>query len=304
MTQIRIATRKSKLAIWQAEHVASLLHQYYPELEITLVKITTAGDKIIDRPLNKIGGKGLFIKELEQLLLDNKADIAVHAMKDVPYQLPSGLLISTILKRENHHDALVSNKYKNLHNIPNNAIIGTSSLRRQAQLLAQQPNIIVKPLRGNLDTRIKKLDSGEYDAIILACAGLERLGWKSRIAAELPDTMLSAVGQGAIGIECRQNDTKIIEILAKLNDEITWNCITAERSMNRALGGSCHTPIAGYAEIDNDKLQLTGLVAMTDGSKIIRAKSSGTIDIANEIGQQVAKNLLDQGANSIIASAE
>ncbi len=298
---IRIATRQSPLALWQAEHVAALLQQAFPNITTELVKMVTRGDKILDAPLAKIGGKGLFVKELEQGMLEGNADIAVHSMKDVPIDFPEGLHLAAILKREDPTDAFVSNHYQNFADLPENARIGTSSLRRQSQIKARFPHAEILSLWGNVNTRLAKLDAGEYDAIILASAGLKRLGMADRICQSLPtETSLPACGQGAIGIECRVDDVEINEMLKTLHDEITAICVVAERSMNARLNGGCQVPIAGFAELENGEIFMRGLVGNPDGSVIYRAKQCGHTENAVEIGESIADELLKQGAAEIL----
>lgn len=298
---IRIATRKSPLALWQAEHVAERLERTFPGCRTELVKMTTQGDKILDAPLAKIGGKGLFVKELEQGMLDGLADIAVHSMKDVPVEFPDGLHLAAILTREDPTDAFVSKHYSTLHDLPANARIGTSSLRRQCQIKQFYPDAEISPLRGNVNTRLSKLDSGEYDAIILASAGLKRLGMADRITQCL-DTGVSlpACGQGAIGIECRSDDQQINELLSVLHDSETGICVTAERAMNACLNGGCQVPIAGFAVVQDAQLFMRGLVGSPDGSVIYRAERTGGLDEAEAIGKKVAEELLAQGADKIL----
>ncbi len=299
---IRIATRKSPLALWQAEYVASRLVEIFPNLKTELVKMTTRGDKILDAPLAKVGGKGLFVKELEQGMLDGNADIAVHSMKDVPVEFPSGLHLAAILTREDPRDALVSNHYSSINDLPENARIGTSSLRRECQIKEKFPNAEIIPLRGNVNTRLSKLDANEYDAIILAVAGLKRLGFEDRISQALSATQsLPAIGQGAIGIECRSNDRRINEIIQVLHDEQTSICVVAERAMNETLHGGCQVPIAGFAQIDQGWLTLRGLVGKPDGSIIYRTRKNGSTDQAAEIGKQAAEELLNQGADKVLS---
>lgn len=299
--QIRIATRKSPLALWQAEHVASRLAKTHPGLHIELVTFTTQGDKILDTPLAKIGGKGLFVKELERAMLDGDADIAVHSMKDVPVELPSGLHLPVILEREDPRDAFVSNNYASLEDLPKGARLGTSSLRRQCQLKERRPDLEIMDLRGNVNTRLAKLDAGDYDAIILAAAGLKRLEFSERIRLALPaDVSLPAIGQGAIGIECRAEDVRVNTLIAPLNHADTQVCIAAERAMNRRLGGGCQVPIAGFAELDGDQLQLRGLVGRTDGSKILRSAIFGLPREADSMGAALAEELLARGADEIL----
>ncbi len=298
---IRIATRQSPLALWQAEHVAALLKQAFPDIQTELVKMVTRGDKILDAPLAKIGGKGLFVKELEQGMLDGHADIAVHSMKDVPIDFPEGLHLAAILKREDPTDAFVSNQYQNLDELPENARIGTSSLRRQCQIKARFPKAEILSLRGNVNTRLAKLDAGEYDAIILASAGLKRLEMTARIRQSLPTTIsLPACGQGAIGIECRVHDAEINEILKVLHDEETAICVTAERALNARLNGGCQVPIAGFAELNENEIFMRALVGNPDGSVIYRSEKHGKIEDAVEIGENIADDLLQQGAAEIL----
>lgn len=298
---IRIATRQSPLALWQAEHVAERLEQAFPGLKTELVKMVTRGDKILDAPLAKVGGKGLFVKELEQGMIDGIADIAVHSMKDVPVEFPEGLHLAVILNREDPTDAFVSNRYKSLAELPANARIGTSSLRRQCQIKAQFPNAEILSLRGNVNTRLAKLDADEYDAIILASAGLKRLGLGERITKGLDSTeSLPAIGQGAIGIECRIDDAEIHAYLKVLHDEETSLRVRAERAMNARLNGGCQVPIAGFAEIKGDKLWLRGLVGSPDGAKIYRAEAEASFEQAEQLGIQVANDLLAQGAEQIL----
>jgi hydroxymethylbilane synthase len=301
MTILRIATRKSPLALWQAEHVRNILLQAHPDLTVVLVEMTTKGDKILDTPLAKIGGKGLFVKELEQGLLQGDADIAVHSMKDVPVDFPAGLHLPIIMNRADPRDAFVSNLYPNFQSLPHNAIVGTSSLRRQSQLLALRPDVQIRSLRGNVGTRLSKLDAGEFDAIILASAGLDRLGLAARIRERLaPTMMLPAIGQAAIGIECRQDDDNTRQLLAPLHDETTRHCVTAERAINARLGGGCQVPIAGFAELIDSQIILRGLVADVTGQRILRSEKWGTVTQAIELGQQVAEALLAQGAQEIL----
>ncbi|MEI6744438.1 MAG: hydroxymethylbilane synthase [Methylococcaceae bacterium] len=298
---IRIATRQSPLALWQADHVAALLQQAFPNIKTQLVKMVTRGDKILDAPLAKIGGKGLFVKELEQGMLEGNADIAVHSMKDVPIDFPEGLHLAAILEREDATDAFVSNHYQNLDDLPENARIGTSSLRRQCQIKARFPNAEILSLRGNVNTRLAKLDAGEYDAIILASAGLKRLGMGERIRQSLPtEISLPACGQGAIGIECRVDDIEINEMLKSLHDETTAVCVIAERAMNAKLNGGCQVPIAGFAELKNGEIFMRALVGNPDGSVIYRAEKQGDFKISVEIGESIADDLLKQGAAEIL----
>jgi hydroxymethylbilane synthase len=298
---IRIATRKSPLALWQAQHVARQLKNIYPALQTELVTMSTQGDKILDTPLAKVGGKGLFVKELEQGMLDGLADIAVHSMKDVPVEFPKGLHLAVILKREDPRDAFVSNSYTALNQLPNTAKIGTCSLRRQCQLKHLLPEAQILPLRGNVNTRLAKLDAGGFDAIILAAAGLKRLGMADRITQYLdPSVSLPAIGQGAIGIESRSNDHEINQLLQRLRDETTTIGLRAERAMNAQLKGGCQVPIAGFAEIDQQQLVMRGLVGNPNGSIIYYAQQTGSIHQANQIGTAIADDLLAQGAGKIL----
>lgn len=298
---IRIATRKSPLALWQAEHVAKLLESAFPGVKTELVKMTTQGDKILDAPLAKIGGKGLFVKELEVGMLEGTADIAVHSMKDVPVEFPEGLHLGAILSREDPTDAFVSNRFASITDLPPNAKIGTSSLRRQSQIKSLYPNADILTLRGNVNTRLAKLDAGDYDAIILASAGLKRLGFAERIAQCL-DTKISlpAIGQGAIGIECRVDDKELNEMLSQLHDHETGLCVVAERAMNSRLSGGCQVPIAGFAEIHDGQLSMRGLVGSPDGRVIYRSEGSGKLEQAESIGKTIAEDLLSQGADKIL----
>ena len=298
---IRIATRQSPLALWQAEHVAELLTRAFPGLKTTLVKMVTRGDKILDAPLAKIGGKGLFVKELEQGMLEGLADIAVHSMKDVPVDFPVGLHLAAILSREDPTDAFVSNRYSTLNELPVNARIGTSSLRRQCQIKERFPDAEVMPLRGNVNTRLAKLDAGDYDAIILASAGLKRLGMAERITQSLDASVsLPAIGQGAIGIECRVDDLEINDLLKVLHDSETGICVTAERAMNARLNGGCQVPIGGFAQYQGEQLFMRGLVGSPDGSVLYRAERTGGLDQAETIGRLIAEDLLAQGADKIL----
>ena len=300
-TSIKIATRQSPLALWQANDVADKLREFHPGLNIELIKIVTKGDKILDTPLAKIGGKGLFIKELEVAMLNGEADIAVHSMKDVPMELPAGFSLEIICPREQPRDAFVSNNYKQLQDLPKNAIVGTSSLRRQSQLKALRPDLQIKDLRGNVGTRLGKLDAGEYDAIILAAAGLIRLQMPERIAETIDDDLLlPAAGQGAVGIETRQGDREILELLKPLACSITTIRVTAERAMNRKLEGGCQVPIAGFAQIKGEELFLRGRVGSVDGGTLLQAETKGKLEDAVEIGERVAEKLLAAGAGDIL----
>lgn len=300
---IRIATRQSPLALWQAEHVRQLLCAQHPDLEVTLVPMVTKGDVILDTPLAKVGGKGLFVKELELALLEQRADIAVHSMKDVPVEFPDGLGLVCICERDDPHDALVSNHYDSLDALPQGAIVGTSSLRRQCQLRAARPDLHIKDLRGNVGTRLSKLDNGEYDAIILAAAGLRRLGLEGRIRARLSvQQSLPAVGQGAIGIECRLDDARVRALLAPLNHADTADRVVAERAMNNRLQGGCQVPIGSYAELTGDQLYLRALVGAPDGSRLLQAEIRGPRTAAEQLGSALAEQLLDAGAGSILSA--
>lgn len=300
---IRIATRQSPLALWQAEHVRQLLCAQHPNLEVTLVPMVTKGDVILDTPLAKVGGKGLFVKELELALLEQRADIAVHSMKDVPVEFPDGLGLVCICERDDPHDALVSNHYDSLDALPQGAIVGTSSLRRQCQLRAARPDLHIKDLRGNVGTRLSKLDNGEYDAIILAAAGLRRLGLEARIRARLSvQQSLPAVGQGAIGIECRLDDARVRALLAPLNHVDTADRVVAERAMNNRLQGGCQVPIGSYAELTGDQLYLRALVGAPDGSRLLQAEIRGPRTEAEQLGSALAEQLLDAGAGSILSA--
>ncbi len=302
MRTLRIATRKSPLALWQAEYVKANLLKHHPQLNIELVTFTTQGDKILDTPLAKIGGKGLFVKELEIAMLEGRADLAVHSMKDVPMDCPEGLAITAICEREDPTDAFVSNGFTCLAELPHGAIVGTSSLRRQCQLRALRPDLVIRDLRGNVGTRLGRLDNGEYDAIILASAGLKRLGLAERIRQRLTE-LLPAVGQGAVGIESRTDDVELLSLLAPLHHEATAICVHAERAMNRRLQGGCQVPIAGFATLENETITLKALVGSIDGQQIIhyQAQSKHLQSVA-ALGQQVADGLLAQGAAQILAA--
>jgi len=298
---VRIATRKSPLALWQAEHISQRLKELHSNVDIELVTMVTQGDKILDTPLAKVGGKGLFVKELEQGMLRGDADIAVHSMKDVPVEFPDGLKLAVICEREDPRDAFVSNTYSSLEDLPQGAIVGTSSMRRQCQLRELRPDFVIKDLRGNVNTRLKKLDEGEYAAIILASAGLKRLEFDSRITAFLePEQSLPAIGQGAIGIECRENDDEILDLIRPLQHEITRICVSAERAMNLRLEGGCQVPIAGFAQIEDDSLTLRGLVGNPDGSEMVRGEEKGHTSEAEQLGTKLADDLLSRGAKEIL----
>ena len=299
--EIRIATRKSALALWQAEHVKARLQQAHPGLSVILVPMVSRGDKLLDAPLAKIGGKGLFVKELETALLENQADIAVHSMKDVPMDFPEGLGLYCICEREDPRDAFVSNTYASLEALPAGSVVGTSSLRRQAQLLARRPDLKIQFLRGNVNTRLAKLDAGDYDAIILAAAGLIRLGFEERIRSSISaEDSLPAGGQGAVGIECRTADSEIHALLAPLHHRDTALRVTAERALNKHLNGGCQVPIACYAVLEGEQLWLRGLVGQPDGGLLLRADSRAPVTEAEQLGVQVAEALLAQGAAAIL----
>ena len=302
-TLLRIATRKSPLALWQAEHVAAAVQKQHPQVETVLVQLTTKGDVILDSPLAKVGGKGLFVKELEQALLEDRADIAVHSMKDVPALFPPGLELKVVLARETPFDALVSNKHQTLDKLPLAAKVGTCSLRRQAQLLRHRPDLKLADLRGNVNTRLRKLDDGEYDAIILAAAGLKRLGMDSRIRQLIPaEVSLPAAGQGIMGIETRCDDPETYRLIANLHDDDAAMCINAERTLNAALGGSCQVPIGAFAEIQGDQICLRGLVAQVDGKQLVETKQQGARSDSTQIGTAAARELLAAGGREILAA--
>ena len=300
--KIRIGTRGSALAVWQANWVKTKVEKKYPDMRVTLERIKTTGDRIIDVPLAKVGGKGLFVKEIEEALILGTIDLAVHSMKDVPTDLPKGLHICSITEREDARDVLISKDNKKLLELPKGAGIGTSSLRRRAQLLFLRPDFGILDLRGNLDTRIRKLDEGKFDAIVLASAGVKRLGWAGRIAEYLnPDVMLSAIGQGALGIETRTDDDFVNELVSFFDHTGTSVAVTAERAMLKRLEGGCQVPIAAYGEVLGEALKLTGLVAATDGKTIIKDSIEGRTDRAEEIGKILAERLLKMGAKKILA---
>ncbi|RZA05301.1 MAG: hydroxymethylbilane synthase [Moraxellaceae bacterium] len=303
MHTVKIATRKSPLALWQAEHIKARLQVLHPTLNVELVTFVTQGDKILDTPLAKIGGKGLFVKELENALLDGRADLAVHSMKDVPMDLPDGLCLPVICEREDPADAFVSNHYQSIDELPQGARLGTSSLRRKSQMQAYRPDLSIIDLRGNVGTRLSKLDAGEYDAIILAASGLKRLGLAARIQ-QVIDTHLSlpAVGQGALGLECRVNDHAILELIAPLADAATDVCIRAERAFNKTLHGGCQVPIAGFAVLEGTEIFLQGRVGKPDGTVLLKSEVRGAAENAEALGQQLAQALLDQGAGPLLAA--
>jgi hydroxymethylbilane synthase len=302
MTTLRIATRESQLALWQAEFIKAELERHHPGLQVELLGMKTKGDIILDVPLAKVGGKGLFVKELEQAMLDDRADIAVHSMKDVPMEFPDGLGLAIICDREDPTDAFVSNQYASLDDLPEGAKVGTSSLRRQLQIKAVRPDLTLLDLRGNVNTRLAKLDNGDYDAIILASAGLLRLNFAERIRSRLPiELSLPAGGQGAVGVECRTNDARTRALLAPLHHKDTADRVLAERALNRRLEGGCQVPIACYAELQGDNLYLRGLVGEPSGKTVLRAEVTGPRAKAEQLGVQVAEMLLDQGAGAILA---
>jgi hydroxymethylbilane synthase len=300
---IRIATRKSQLAIWQAEHVAGLLEKLDPVESVELVRLSTRGDEILDRSLQKIGGKGLFIKELEVAMQDGRADLAVHSMKDVPAEMPEGFCLAAILERASHADALVSNGVP-LAELAHGAVIGSSSLRRQAQLRALRKDLVIKPLRGNVNTRLAKLDAGEFDAIILAAAGLERLGFDERITSRFePTEMLPAASQGVIGIECLENNIELRAVLSELNHAPTVRTTSAEREVARFLDASCQSPVAAHAVIDGNVLTITALAALPDGTEVLREAADGDADDAVAIGAEVAEKLRARGVDDLLERA-
>lgn len=303
--RIVIASRESALAMWQARFIQARLVQLYPQTEITLLGMTTQGDQILDSPLAKIGGKGLFIKELEVALEEGRADIAVHSMKDVPMQLAAGFTLAAITEREDPRDAFVSNRHGKLEELPAGAVVGTSSLRRESQLRARFPHLSVRSLRGNVQTRLRKLDEGRYDAILLAAAGLKRLGLGGRITGLLdPEESLPAVGQGALGIECRAERADLVKLMAPLNHTDTALCVRAERAMSRSLAGSCQVPLGGFAETSGGRIRLRGFVSTTDGRRMARAETSGSPEDPEAVGNALAENLKMQGASAILAELE
>ncbi|MEO7252363.1 MAG: hydroxymethylbilane synthase [Arenimonas sp.] len=304
MTTLRIATRKSPLALWQSEHVAQCLRAAHPGLEVMLVPMSTRGDEVLDRSLAAIGGKGLFLKELELAMQRGEADCAVHSLKDVPMALEPGFALPGILARADHADAFVSNAYEGINDLPHGARVGTSSLRRQAQLRACRPDLELLDLRGNVNTRLARLDAGEYDAIVLACAGLQRLGFSARIRARLDaPAWLPAPAQGAIVIECRDGNAEITSMCATLDDAHTRTCVEAERAMNRTLHGSCHVPVAALATLENGHLSLSGLVGSARDGSIVRADARGPGHSPDVLGIAVADLLLAQGARALIDAA-
>ncbi len=305
LAKLVIATRESPLAMWQALHIQARLQAIYPETNVEILGMTTTGDQILDTPLAKIGGKGLFVKELENALADGRADLAVHSMKDVPMNLPEGFMLAATGAREDPRDAFVSNNFATLESLPEGSVVGTSSLRRQSQLQARFPHLNIEPLRGNLQTRLRKLDEGQYAAIILAAAGLIRLGLSERIRQTIsPEQSIPAVGQGALGIEINASRTDLLEILAPLNHAQTQDCVLAERAMSRALAGSCTVPLGAYALCDGEDLNITGFVASVDGKAMIVEKVRGNRMDAEKIGQQLAAQLRAKGADAILAALD
>jgi hydroxymethylbilane synthase len=301
-SKLRIATRKSPLALWQANHVRDALMASTPGLNVELVTMTTQGDKILDTPLAKVGGKGLFVKELELGLLEGRADLAVHSMKDVPVEFPEGLGLAAVLQREDPRDVLISNVFSNIDALPKGARVGTSSLRRQCQLRARRPDVEILDLRGNVNTRLAKLDGGDYDAVLLAAAGVKRMGWEDRITEFLPpEQFLPAIGQGAIGIETRLLDERVSRLVAALNDEQTATRVRAERALNEGLQGGCQVPIAGYSEIADGVIVLRALVGRPDGTGLVQGVISGKPEDAEELGRVLADDLLSRGAKEILA---
>ncbi len=303
--RVVIASRESALAMWQAHHIQSRLAALYPRIEISILGMTTEGDRRLGTSLSRIGGKGLFVKELEDALAQGRADIAVHSVKDVPMTLPPGFALAAITERADPRDALVSNRYRSLGALPAGGRVGTSSLRRESQLRARYPQLVIEPLRGNVQTRLRKLDEGQYDAIILAAAGLKRLGLEQRITALLtPEESLPAVGQGALGIECRAGREDLIRLLAPLNHRATALCVSAERALSRALAGSCNVPLGGFAEISGENLRLRGFVGSPDGKRLASAELEGAAAEAEALGTALAEKLKAQGAAAILAALE
>ena len=297
-----IASRESALAMWQAEHIRDRLRTLYPQTEVSILGMTTQGDRILDVTLSKIGGKGLFVKELETALEDGRADLAVHSLKDVPMHMPDGFVLAAIGEREDPHDAFVSNEYENLGALPAGSVVGTSSLRRESQLRARFPHLDVKPLRGNVQTRLRKLDEGQYAAIILAAAGLKRLGLGDRIRGIIPsEESLPAVGQGALGFECRSDRADLIALLQPLHHPDTAACVLAERALSRSLGGSCQVPLGGFAEVRNGKLRMRGFVASPDGKRMMQSELIGDVAQPEVLGNKIADELRAQGADVILA---
>jgi len=300
-----IASRESALAMWQARHIQARLQALYPDATVEILGMTTTGDQILDSPLARIGGKGLFVKELEQALADGRADLAVHSMKDVPMNLPEGFALAATGEREDPRDAFVSVRYQRLEDLPQGSVVGTSSLRRQSQLQARFPHLMIESLRGNLQTRLRKLDEGQYAAIILAAAGLKRLGLEERITQLIdPENSIPAVGQGALGIEIRADRDDMRELLNPLNHPDTAACVEAERAMSRALAGSCTVPLGAYAHIENGALRMTGFVASMDGSEMVRDSVEGAPSDADALGRALAEKLIARGADRILAALD
>ena len=300
---LKIGTRQSLLALWQSNHIAACLRKQYPECEVVLKKIVTKGDRILDVPLAQIGGKGLFTKEIEEDLLSGEVDLAVHSLKDMPTVLPEGLCLTAITERANVGDAFVSNKYNSFAELPLGAVVGTSSLRRKAQLLAARPDLTIRDLRGNVDTRLRKLDEGLYDAVILAAAGLERLGHGDRIKAVIPsDVCLPAVGQGALAIECRAGDEEVRQMLDFLNDVPTVQATAAERAFLGLLEGGCQVPIGVHADVEGDKIKIEAIIAALDGSTVLRDTIEGAADEAVALGQELGRKMLANGGQKILAA--
>ena len=299
--KIRIGTRKSKLALWQANYIAEKLKEHFPDLDVELVKITTKGDKILDVPLAKVGGKGLFVKEIEEAMLRNEIDIAVHSLKDVPTYFPEGLGLVAITEREDPRDAFLSVKYSSIDEMPEGAVLGTSSLRRKAQIMIKRKDLEIKDLRGNVDTRIRKLEEGQYDGIILAYAGLKRLGLQNKVKQVFdPAYMIPAVAQGFLGIEARLDDEKTKEIVSVLNHEESFIRATAERAFLKKLEGGCQVPLAAYSEIYDGKLKITGFVSDLTGDRFFRDSIEGSLDKAEELGEKLANKLLEEGAKEVL----
>ena len=304
-SKLIIASRESSLAMWQAEHVKARLLALYPQCDVTILGMTTRGDQILDRTLSKVGGKGLFVKELEVAMAEGRADLAVHSLKDMPMELPQGFTLAAVMEREDPRDAFVSNEYASLEDLPDGAIVGTSSLRRQALIAARFPKLLIKPLRGNLGTRLGKLDKGEYAAIILAAAGLKRLGMPERIKALIaPEQSLPAPGQGAMGIEICSTRSDVLEMLMPLNHSASALAVTAERTLSRAFGGSCQIPLAAFATITGDTMRLRGMIATPDGLQVASADISGPANAPEVLGQQMAEKLSAQGAEAILAACK
>ncbi|RJG05650.1 hydroxymethylbilane synthase [Noviherbaspirillum cavernae] len=304
-SRLVIASRESRLAMWQAEHVQNRLRKLYPQCNVEILGMTTRGDQILDRTLSKVGGKGLFVKELEVAMSEGRADLAVHSLKDVPMELPEGFALAAVLEREDPRDAFVSNDYASLDALPDGAVVGTSSLRRQALIAARYPKLVVRPLRGNLDTRLAKLDRGEYAAIILAAAGLKRLGLPQRIRALIePEQSLPAPGQGAMAIEILAGRDDLRQLLAPLDHEATAQAVAAERTVSRSFGGSCQIPLAAYATVDAGTMRLRAMVATPDGQRIATAEASGPADAPGALGEQIAKAMQAQGAEFILAACK